>query len=106
MRCCCSYIRSNHTRGASAVYVLCLFPVLIAVTFVAIDVARWNFLRDALIQEAATIAKLSADIPIVLGPEYTPIDDTKRQELERSLNEEPKNEIPPLSLELLEFGSS
>ena len=46
--------------GASALYVLCLLPFLIAITFALLDVARWNFLRDATIQEASAIAKLCA----------------------------------------------
>lgn len=64
MRSSFSHIKQFKARGAAAVYILCLLPVLIAVTFAILDAAKWNFLRDALVQEAATIAKLSAgDLP-------------------------------------------
>ena len=56
-----NHIKHSNQRGASAVYMLCLLPALIAITFALIDIAKWNSLRDTLIQEAAAIAKLSAE---------------------------------------------
>jgi len=43
-----------------------------------------------------TIAKLEAEVEAVLNKTYIPIDDAKRQELERSLGETPKATIPML----------
>lgn len=51
------------------------------------------------------ITKLESDINTVLSDSYVDIDDKKRQELEASLHEEPKANIPPLSMVAFLFQS-
>ncbi len=46
--------------GQSALYILGLLPILIAITITCLDVSEWNSLRDACTDQATTIAKSAA----------------------------------------------
>jgi hypothetical protein len=61
MNSCIKIITNYKQSGQSAVYALLLLPLLLAITWTILDVSEWNFLRDALLQEATTIAKLATN---------------------------------------------
>jgi hypothetical protein len=85
---CIKIITYNKQSGQSAVYALLLLPFLIGITWTLLDVSEWNFLRDALLQEATTIAKLAAnDLPDTQTAntkisQYTPVIQNKFPKLE------------------------